>query len=117
MSLAMGRLPAILVGQIPVVTTTEQGEGQGVAEGVASRTRDRKSLGISRFSLLPRLFEKKKERRREGRKRKATRFSSPREKRGFPTRKRPRLLENHARGRNLSGISGGLSSERRYKRH
>lgn len=68
MSLAMGRLPAILVGQIPVVTTTEQGEGQGVAEGVASRTRDRKSLGISRFSLLPRLFEKKKERRREGRK-------------------------------------------------
>lgn len=56
MSLAMGRLPAILVGQIPVVTTTDR-EGGGGGWGTEDRERRVPNTGskkISRNIALPR---------------------------------------------------------------
>lgn len=73
MSLAMGRLPAILVGQIPVVTTTDRGKRGKRTEDRGQRA-SRPEYGIENLSkflgiVLP-LGEKKKKGRKKKRKRK-----------------------------------------------
>lgn len=75
MSLAMGRLPAILVGQIPVVTTTDRGKRGKRTEDRGQRA-SRPEYGIENLSkflgiVLP-LGEKKKKGRKKKRKRKTT---------------------------------------------
>lgn len=75
MSLAMGRLPAILVGQIPVVTTTDRGKRGKRTEDRGQRA-SRPEYGIENLSkflgiVLP-LGEKKKKGRKKKRKGKTT---------------------------------------------
>lgn len=101
MSLAMGRLPAILVGQIPVVTTTDRGKRGKRTEDRGQRAL-RPEYGIENLSkflgiVLP-LGEKKKKGRKKKRKRKTTTldraatffFSSP----SPLSAKKTRLLES-----------------------
>lgn len=111
MSLAMGRLPAILVGQIPVVTTTDRGKRGKRTEDRGQRA-SRPEYGIENLSkflgiVLP-LGEKKKKGRKKKRKRKTTTldraptffFSSsppPLREKNAASRKRPRR-ENYPRG-------------------
>lgn len=71
----MGRLPAILVGQIPVVTTTDRGKRGKRTEDRGQRA-SRPEYGIENLSkflgiVLP-LGEKKKKGRKKKRKRKTT---------------------------------------------
>lgn len=62
MSLAMGRLPAILVGQIPVVTTTDRGGGDGGQRASRPEYGIEKNLSKYRASsvIVPPLGEKKR---------------------------------------------------------
>lgn len=65
MSLAMGRLPAILVGQIPVVTTTDRGGGEtGDGGQRASRPEYGIEKNLSKYRassvIVPPLGEKKR---------------------------------------------------------
>lgn len=110
MSLAMGRLPAILVGQIPVVTTTDRGKRGKRTEDRGQRA-SRPEYGIENLSkflgiVLP-LGEKKKKGREKKKKKNHHVGSSadvflffplpPLREKNAASRKRPRR-ENYPRG-------------------
>lgn len=102
MSLAMGRLPAILVGQIPVVTTTDRGKRGKRTEDRGQRA-SRPEYGIENLSkflgiVLP-LGEKKKKNHHVGSSGDVFLFfpPSPLREKNAASRKRPRR-ENYPRG-------------------
>lgn len=72
MSLAMGRLPAILVGQIPVVTTTDRGGGGRGTGDARPEYGIEKNLSKYRASsvIVPPLGEKKRKEEEKWKKKK-----------------------------------------------